>query len=334
MKKSTKTRLIGRLSLFLDFITGVKFQIFCTVILMAAGVMMFRLSTRVSSPELKEYMLFVDQNTTSSRDTLTAFHMHCLIDVDGVRNNETGEKDPDVRSLIDASMCFRMHGVSYEDVRHLGNVVQTLKDKTGRAPLVFKHFKMVGMKAHGMDMGQKAFMRFPDTLSQEFQASDGDRHFYMLGRTVPHGDIHMTALSELPLLTPEDRHNPYMNAYFNFDFKKDAINITDPRSRISIETGTSRTKDGRLPYPYNFTNVWPTPDHVGPDGIEYNTIESVEKALRNGVYISAENINRKRQSDRRVFTFTLFLGVIVTMLIDNIISLIRKWKEAVHRYQG
>lgn len=333
MKQKTKIKLVERLLFFLEFITGVKFQALCTAVLLGLGLLMFNLSTKVSSPELKEVMIFVDKSTTSSRDTIKGFFLECLIDVDGVTNDQTRAYYPDVRSLVSANFVYSLHGISYNQIEHLGNINPSVKLPNGYVRR-YNHFKMLGMKFPGMEISDETYTSYPDTLSQDFRATQKDVRFYMLGRTVPHGEMRLTAYSGISLLTPSDKYNPYMNAYFNFDMKDDVISIIDERSKIIIGTGKRRNEKGELPYPYNFTNVWPTPDHVGPDGIEYNTIESVENALKNGIYISAENINKKRQSDRRIFTFTLFLGVIATMFIDNLISLIRKWKEALHNYRA
>ena len=138
----------------------------------------------------------------------------------------------------------------------------------------------------------------------------------LLGRTVQDGQMKMTSLAPFGILTPKDKHNPYITAYFNFDFKKDVIDL-DSRSYIGIMTGSARNSEGNLPNPMNITSVY--------------TIESVTNAMRNGIYISAEDINKRKTSDRRTFTFTLFLGVIVTMVLDNLVSLIRKWRVMLHQ---
>lgn len=156
MKKNTKIRLVEGLSLFLDFITGVKFQALCTIILLVLGILMFNLSTKVSSPELKEVMIFVDKSTTSPQDTLKAFFLECLIDVDGITNDMTGEYFPNVRSLVSANFLYSLHGISYEKIKHLGNITPTVKLANGYTRK-YDHFKMLGIKSPGMEMSGADF---------------------------------------------------------------------------------------------------------------------------------------------------------------------------------
>lgn len=156
MKKNTKIRLVEGLSLFLDFITGVKFQALCTIILLVLGILMFNLSTKVSSPELKEVMIFVDKSTTSPQDTLKAFFLECLIDVDGITNDMTGEYFPSVRSLVSANFLYSLHGISYEKIKHLGNITPTVKLANGYTRK-YDHFKILGIKSPGMEMSGADF---------------------------------------------------------------------------------------------------------------------------------------------------------------------------------
>ena len=152
-----------------------------------------------------------------------------------------------------------------------------------------------------------------------------------MGRSVNYAELEISNLSPTELFSNGSSKNPYILTYFNFDTKNDIIDI-DPRSKIHIKTGSNRKAGGELPNPINIYNVWPQPDHVGPDGIYYETIESVTNALKNGIYISAENLNLRNEADRKVFLFTLLLGVVITLLVEIVIYVIRKWRIAAHVY--
>lgn len=72
--KNEKTRFRDiankRICFMLDFIATARFQIIWVVVLLALGTLFFYLSTRVVSPELKEFRLTVDERTTSHLDTV------------------------------------------------------------------------------------------------------------------------------------------------------------------------------------------------------------------------------------------------------------------------
>lgn len=316
---------------FLSYITSVKFQVVYAIILLCIGIWMFFLSIHISSPELKEYNLYVDERTTSPKDTIKAFFLQCLLNVSSIINNETGEVIKNAHSVIDANFDYKLNGISFSSIKDKGLVpIEKIVDKSISKSMHYRWFKQMCITVPEIEIEDNLSISFPDTLSQVVLMGKNNTQVMLLGRTVPHGQIKMTIFAKNGIFSPQNTNNPYITAYFNFNFRDDVIDL-DERSKINIETGNKRNKDGILPNPINIMNVWPAPDHVGPDGITYNTVTSVSNALKNGIYITAEDLNKRKKSDRETFAFTLFLGIIVTMLIDNIISLIKKWKVFIQK---
>ncbi len=323
---------------FLDFIDKVKFQIICLLLLIFLGLFMYNQSTKTFSPELKEYKLYVDEATTSPKDTIKAFYLECYIAVDALKNDITGKIEKDMRSYIRAAFSYNICGTNYDSLLFHGHK-PLRKIGSGTSTVVYKWFKALCAEVDITMMDKPSnysdtlyqTLSFPDSLSYMLEQTKGRHISFLLGRTVNCAELEISILSPTELFSNGSSKNPYILTYFNFDTKNDIIDI-DSRSKIHIKTGSNRKAGGELPNPINIYNVWPQPDHVGPDGIYYETIESVTNALKNGIYISAENLNLRNEADRKVFLFTLLLGVVITLLVEIVIYVIRKWRIAAHVY--
>lgn len=327
----SKENFYKKVSLFLDFLFTVPGHIFFVFVLLCMSIFMYINSTYISSPELREYALSVDKRTTSSKDTLNAIFVECLFDVDSLYAD--GEFIDSYKSVISYNLSYKLHGITGNIMDSVGLQIprKVVQKGTNNVLMEFKWFKQIIFNAFGHAVQGPQYISFPDSQTQMIVTNIQDQQNFLLCRTVPYGDMQMNAYFKDGMLTSHKENNPYIIAFFRFDFGDDVIDLEE-KSAVYIKTGSRRDRNNKLKNPINYTNIWPMPDKVTPDLIAYNTNESVINAIQNGVYISAENINVRKKSDRRTFLYTLFLGIFITMLIELIISLTRKWKDYMHKY--
>lgn len=129
------------------------------------------------------------------------------------------------------------------------------------------------------------------------------------------------------LWTPDDKNNPYINLYLKFD--QNLINKIEGLSAKSYIGFAfwDKYSDGKLQTPVNFINVYPEPDNMNPERIEYTTKESIIKAIRNGIYILAEDTNKRTNSENYIFLITLIMGVLLSLLVTVINNMISSGKN-------
>ena len=331
--KELRQKAYKKISMFLDFLFTVPGHVVFAFLLLFAIIFMFINSTRVSSPELREYALTVDKRTSSPKDTLTVIFIECIFDADSLFCK--GEYIEAYKSALAYNLAYKLHEIPENEMNSNGLQVprKIIQKGTGKILMEYKYFKQLIVSAFGMPIQDEQYISYPDSLTQMLVTNIRDQKNLLLCRTVPYGEMQMTVYSKDGLINSHHKHNPYITTYFRFNFKNDVIDL-DEKSRIIINNGSKRGKTNELKTPINYLNIWPTPDKVAPDCIEYNTIESITNAINNGIYISAENLTMRKLSDRNTFLYTLFLGVFATMFIDLIISLVRKWKNYMHKYNN
>lgn len=308
---------------FLDFLCTIKFLLVLSILLLIIGIILFEASTAETVPQMKECKVEVNSRTTSKLDTLRATYISCNLKSDSLFME--GKYVPNIHSSFAFNVWYEVHGI-YEG--KLRNEYQSEFNAASRLGRRFKWYKRIDMSFQGMEMGGNKYHPYPDSLTLQSEKIVDNTKQFLLGRTVNHTEMSMMATGK-DLLSPDHENNPYMTCYFNFDFKKDIIAITHPSSNISINF-SRRNDDGTSRSHMRVIDVYPAPDYVLPYGIRYNTKETIEEALKNGIYLTVEDLDKKKSMEERVFLCTLFLGIVATSFLGVIVAIVRRWKEYNH----
>lgn len=110
---------------------------------------------------------------------------------------------------------------------------------------------------------------------------------------------------------PENAKDCYMNMYYDGE-------------GISFEDFTKPYKS-----PINIVSVFPEPDYYTPTGIIYEkNLPEIFKS--HGLYIVLEDYSKKRENDSALFLSSVFLGLVVSLIIQLTVSLMTdfwEWKK-------
>lgn len=127
------------------------------------------------------------------------------------------------------------------------------------------------------------------------------------------------------LWTADDPNNPYVNVYIQYD-KNIVKNIENLSAKSYIGFAFwDKQEAGKQRTPVNFINIYPAPDNINLERFEYTTVESIKKAISDGIYFLAEDVYKKRISDKYIFVITLLLGVILSLIVTVITNIISTW---------
>ena len=121
--------------------------------------------------------------------------------------------------------------------------------------------------------------------------------------------------------------NPYVAVYIKFE----GLYLSDNGTGwITMNYGGYETKEQNTEdydHPLQILTVYPEPTSVTPSTISYIE-EDFKKALENGVYLIAEDITKKRAADNWSFMTSVFLGAILSWIIQLIATIFSKWRKA------
>lgn len=115
--------------------------------------------------------------------------------------------------------------------------------------------------------------------------------------------------------------NPYIAFHLTFD----DIDFDGLTSGISFYYSKDKTIDDKSRHysaPLNFITIDPEPDSRDLNSFAYGSVSSLQKIKEKGIYVIMEDLGVKRKSDRQLFFCSVFLGVVVSFIVQLIISLI------------
>ena len=140
----------------------------------------------------------------------------------------------------------------------------------------------------------------------------------------------MLNLSGNEVFLPQEKNNPYIS--FHLEIKGIGMGDNTDMSWIDLHYNHDYNQlyDYQHPYehPLNIINIFPQPTKVTPSSILYLG-EDVKKVLTSeGVYIIAEDITKKKLADRVSFLCSFLLGVIVSLYIQLLSTIVLRWKKA------
>lgn len=119
--------------------------------------------------------------------------------------------------------------------------------------------------------------------------------------------------------------NPYIAFNFTFDHIQLSQNGQGWLNFYYSKDETDKDYSKHLSAPLRIVSVYPEPDIVTPDMICFQ--EKMDVILQNGLFIILEDLSMKRRNDREMFLSSVFLGVVVSFLVQIIISLIRDIRD-------
>ena len=120
-----------------------------------------------------------------------------------------------------------------------------------------------------------------------------------------------------------------LNPYIAFNITFDEIHLSqEGQGWLNFYYGkdkTDRDYSKHLSAPLRIVSVYPEPDIVTPDMISFQ--DNIKDILQNGLFIILEDLSMKRRNDREMFLSSVFLGVVVSFLVQIIIGLIRDIRD-------
>lgn len=138
------------------------------------------------------------------------------------------------------------------------------------------------------------------------------------------------SLSGNEVFLPQEKNNPYIAFHLEIKGVKMGENTDMSWIDLHYNHDFNQQDDYLHPYehPLNIINIFPRPTKVTPSSIVYMG-EDLKKALSSeGVYIIAEDITKKKLADRISFLCSFLLGVVVSLYIQLITTIILRWKKA------
>lgn len=133
-----------------------------------------------------------------------------------------------------------------------------------------------------------------------------------------------------------DRKNPYYYFYIEFEFERDynyhTSSIKEIASEGSIQGSVNiNLSSHRRPNnsPLHIVNAAPINYTYTPNGgISFDIKDIINGG---GVYILAEDINKKTKTDRDIFFYSIMLGAAIAFLLDVLVNLVIKWRNLAKR---
>ncbi|MDD6777692.1 MAG: hypothetical protein PUD91_01465 [Bacteroidales bacterium] len=164
--RELRQKAYKKISMFLDFLFTVPGHVVFAFLLLIAIFFMFINSTRVSSPELREYALTVDKRTSSPEDTLTAIFIECLFDADSLCCK--GEYLEAYKSVLAYNLKYKLHEIPENEMNPNGLQVprKIIEKGTGKIFVEYKYFKQIIVNAFGMTIQDDQYISYPDSLTQ------------------------------------------------------------------------------------------------------------------------------------------------------------------------
>lgn len=116
----------------------------------------------------------------------------------------------------------------------------------------------------------------------------------------------------------------FINIYINnYSDAVDGEIIVDLSSEDSLGIYTS---------PKEIISIFPEPDVVRLNRICYQTPAKIKSVLDNGgLYVFMEDINKRKDIERRTFLCTVLFGAALAFMLDIFVNLIIKWRNLVDR---
>jgi hypothetical protein len=113
--------------------------------------------------------------------------------------------------------------------------------------------------------------------------------------------------------------NPYIAFHLTFD----NISFDDSGSFINFYFTKDQTLEDKSKHysaPLSIISIDPKPDSMDLDGFSYST--DLGKIVKDGIYVIIEDLGMKRKNDRELFFCSVFLGLVVSYIIQLLVSLI------------
>lgn len=140
----------------------------------------------------------------------------------------------------------------------------------------------------------------------------------------------MLSLSGNEVFLPQEKKNPYIA--FHLEIKGISMGDSTNMSWITLQYNHDFNQQNdylhSYEHPLNIINIFPQPTMITPSHISYLG-EDIKKVLSNeGVYFIAEDITKKKLADRISFLYSFLLGVVVSLYIQLLTTLVLRWKKA------
>lgn len=125
--------------------------------------------------------------------------------------------------------------------------------------------------------------------------------------------------------------NPiYYRFFINIDIKDK--NYPDSVKGSIIIDYAGEDSLGIYTDPKEIVSIFPEPDIIRLNRICYETPEKIKAVLDNGgLYVFLEDINRRKDMEKRTFLCAVLLGAALAFMLDIFVNLIIKWRNLVDK---
>ena len=127
------------------------------------------------------------------------------------------------------------------------------------------------------------------------------------------------------------KKNPYYYIHVNVNVVRENL-----AEKLNVSGETSITlggidHTGKARNPVIITNISPSNYKYDPKwGFTFKTQDVIDNG---GIYLIAEDINKKNAMERKTFLYTILVGAALALFIDIIINLVVKWKTLSEKYR-
>lgn len=126
--------------------------------------------------------------------------------------------------------------------------------------------------------------------------------------------------------------NPENPIYYRFFINIDVTKYLDSVSGVIEIDFAGEDSLGIYTNPKEIITIFPEPDIIRLNKICYKTPAKIKSVLDNrGLYVFMEDINRRKDIERRTFLCTVLFGAALAFMLDIFVNLIIKWRNLVDR---
>lgn len=307
-----RSRLERRLDNIIEIPSSIRHKVILLILLIPFGLILLRISQRQYSPIVHKIHINGDNWHTATRLTIDAglyYEDDC-----GLRNVFLGKQY--IRVVAPGVDAPRIDEVPQDMVdafpgdytaRALTTI--TLSGRSYKPNVRVK--KWVGEEYDGIIRGPSRYLRSNRRHSLTQESFFNDSRGASVDMFVRGHDIFSDTRTT----------NPYIAFHLTFD----EIDLEESGAQISFYYTKDRTIDDKSKHysaPLNFISIEPKPDTVDLESFGYDSVSSLQMIKEKGIYVIMEDLGVKRKSDRQLFFCSVFLGLVVSFIVQLVVSLI------------
>jgi len=311
----------------LNFLLGVPvriyFEIILVIVLLILGLDLYHEARHQYSPVVQR-VHFGDMNIRNS----------LWIDISAALDDKL---DDAFESEVKGNQYV---GINIQDVGSVERVNSVPVEVAAMSEKPLLYYTTISVTASGEDWTIKlpvsdSWQRIDDLwtgLTRVSKSYDGHRYLIENYNNDKLGVINFVIRGN-NIFNDTDPKNPYVAFYLTFENGK--MLVEDGKSGgVSFYYNHFQDTSYGKPFstPIRIVSVSPEPDYMTPTMMSFGN--SFDLILENGLYVIAEDLSKKRNYDVQSFLCSVFLGVVITLFVQVLLSLVHDLSDWLNQRNG